>query len=159
MGNTRVLTTQFSDLVWSNYTICWLGMIWNLARLLTKIIAMWLLSIYTRFTQYNHWAVPLICMAAVIQLRYTPPCTGQNQRDQEKSQLQGTVRQYSGSAQGLELQYSTLDQAKGCLHPPGVNWWQSGNECAEALALQWLWGILSPALARFMTIRYKITKL
>ena len=45
----HVLTTQFADSACSNYMICWPG---------------W----YSRFTQYNHWAVPLICMAVVVQI-------------------------------------------------------------------------------------------
>ena len=50
--NCHVLTTQFADSECSNCMTCWPGR-------------------YSRFTpgftQYNHWAVPLICMAAVVQ--------------------------------------------------------------------------------------------
>ena len=48
----HVLTTQFPDSACSNYTICWPGR-------------------YSRFTQYNHRVVPLICMAAVVQILLT----------------------------------------------------------------------------------------
>ena len=51
--NCHVLTEQFADSACSNYTICWPGR-------------------YCRFTQYNHRAGPLTCMAAVVQVLINP---------------------------------------------------------------------------------------